>query len=93
MLDVSSTTKGVLIPRLTVQEILDIDPTNGENGLFVYNKTENCINFWNGTYWQSLCGSGNNCDPSNLGQFEVLCSYFPAVDSNPYRVGDRKSVV
>lgn len=49
MLDIESVEKGVLIPRLTFAQITAINPSSGENGLFVYNTDENCINFWNGT--------------------------------------------
>lgn len=50
-LDVSSTTKGVLMPRLTQTQINAI--SSPPAGLQVYNTTQNCINFYNGSAWVS----------------------------------------
>ena len=50
-LDVSSTTKGVLMPRLTQTQINAI--SSPPAGLQVYNTTENCIYFYNGSAWVS----------------------------------------
>ncbi len=62
--------KGILIPRLTEAErnILTFsDPANQQNirltaednGLTIFNTTENCYNFWNASesLWKSTCGS------------------------------------
>ncbi len=47
VLDVSSTTKGLLFPRLsTGQRDLIASPVAG---LTIYNTTTNCVNFYNGT--------------------------------------------
>lgn len=48
-LDVTSTTKGVLIPRLTQTQINAI--SSPATGLQVYNTTLNCISVYNGTSW------------------------------------------
>jgi hypothetical protein len=58
MLDVSSTNKGMLIPRMTTAQRLAIaSPTNG---LSVYDT--DLLNFWfyNGTSWQSQLTVANN---------------------------------
>jgi len=49
-------TKGVLIPEMTVEQRNLIDEP--ENGLMIYNITENCYNYWNkpDSVWQSVCG-------------------------------------
>jgi hypothetical protein len=47
ILDVSSTTKGVLLPRLTS------DPT-GVAGMVYYNTTTNVVKLYNGTAWIAL---------------------------------------
>jgi hypothetical protein len=50
VLDVSSTNKGILLPRLA-------DTTNVASptaGLFIYNQKTNTPNFYNGTKWQNL---------------------------------------
>ncbi|MFY9309197.1 MAG: hypothetical protein WAQ28_09155 [Bacteroidia bacterium] len=51
MLDVASSNKGLLIPRLTNTERDDLNPATG---LLVYNTTTNLLNYWNGTGWYSL---------------------------------------
>ena len=58
-LEIVSTTKGLLLPRMTTTQRNNI--SSPAAGLSVYDTTENCIYYYNGTLW-SL--SGNN---SNLG--------------------------
>jgi hypothetical protein len=55
-LDVTSTTQGVLIPRMTEQQRDNI--ANPANGLLIYNTEEDCINYYSNTAnaWLSLCG-------------------------------------
>lgn len=61
--------KGIIIPRLTEQErnrLTYSDPDtkqnirlqSSDNGLTIFNTTENCYNFWNSTEnsWKSSCG-------------------------------------
>ncbi|MGB4843230.1 MAG: hypothetical protein WBP16_02055 [Ferruginibacter sp.] len=53
MLQVESTTKGFLPPVMTTADMnLIAAPTNG---LLVYNTDLNCIAFYNGTSWRSIC--------------------------------------
>ena len=55
-LDVASTTRGVLIPRLTqTQRDAIAAPATG---LQVFNTTTTRLNFWDGVRWQELLGSG-----------------------------------
>lgn len=57
ILDVSSTTKGVLLPRMTTAQRTAISPTNGsDNGLFVYDLTTESYWYWDGTAnaWKEL---------------------------------------
>ena len=57
MLDVSSTTKGALIPRMsTTQRNAIVQPAQG---LLVWNTTTNCLNQYLGSYWKQSCG---DCD-------------------------------
>ena len=51
-LDVTSTTKGVLLPRMTTTQVNAI--SSPENGLTVYNTTLNTLCFYNGTSWQKV---------------------------------------
>ncbi|MFP3598222.1 fibrinogen-like YCDxxxxGGGW domain-containing protein [Chryseobacterium sp. SIMBA_029] len=56
-LDVVSSSKGVLFPRLTTDQ-RDAIPASLANGLFIYNVSTNCFNYYDGrvTRWLSLCG-------------------------------------
>ena len=52
-LDVESTTKGFLPPRLTTTERGDI--TSPAVGLTIYNKEVNCLQWFNGSGWYNAC--------------------------------------
>ncbi|TWP23292.1 hypothetical protein ETU08_08030 [Apibacter muscae] len=66
LLEVYSQNAGILIPRLTEQQrnsltssnSTEINLTDTDNSLLIYNTTENCFNYWNSseTEWKSLCG-------------------------------------
>ena len=58
MLDVKSTDKGMLIPRLTTIQRDGI--TTPATGLMIYNTTNNLFNFYNGTSWIEISGSTVN---------------------------------
>lgn len=64
---VSSGSKGVLIPRMTLNARDAI--TNPANGLIIFNTTSNCINYYNqdNSRWLNLCGG---YDPANI---DILC--------------------
>ena len=53
-LDVSSTSGGVLFPRMTEVERNAI--SSPAVGLMIFNLDTKCINIFNGTYWMELCG-------------------------------------
>jgi hypothetical protein len=55
VMEVSSTTKGFLPPRLTSAQIAAI--ASPATGLMVYNTTVNKPNYFNGTHWLSFDGS------------------------------------
>lgn len=52
ILDIQSTTKGILVPALTDVQIAAI--TSPPAGLMVYNSTINVHQFWNGTCWANV---------------------------------------
>ena len=56
MLDVKSTDKGILIPRLTsLQRVtLGSNLTFTENGLLVYDTDKKCLYYWNQSFWKDL---------------------------------------
>jgi len=60
MLDVSSSRKGLLPPRLTVMQRNSI--MNPPPGLMIYNIDANCMEWWNGSGWYNAC-SGNTSTP------------------------------
>jgi hypothetical protein len=67
MLDVKSSTKGVLIPRMTTTERDAISlPTTG---LMVYNTSTNQFNFYNGTVWINV--SNQLADADNNTKIQV----------------------
>ena len=57
MVDVSSTSKGMLIPRMTTAERNAI--SNPADGLQIYNITTQCLNIRIGETWKQVCG---DCD-------------------------------
>jgi hypothetical protein len=61
--EIASTSKGMLIPRLSKAERDAI--ANPANGFLVFNTTSECINYWNApvSRWLSLCGT---YDPATI---------------------------
>ncbi len=55
MLDVESTSKGFLPPRMTAAERDAI--SNPADGLIIFNTTTNCLNFYAGGFWYETCGN------------------------------------
>ncbi len=54
MLDIKSSTSGILIPRLTAAERDAI--SSPADGLVIFNTTTNCLNFYAAGYWNETCG-------------------------------------
>ncbi|MCC6599780.1 MAG: immunoglobulin domain-containing protein [Crocinitomicaceae bacterium] len=57
ILDVSSTTRGALMPRMSAVQRDQI--VNPADGLQIYNTTTQCINIRTGSTWKQVCG---DCD-------------------------------
>jgi len=55
VLDLTSTNKGVLLPRLTTLQRDAI--VNPAEGLTIFNTNENCLEWYNGSYWYNACGN------------------------------------
>lgn len=87
MLDVTSITKGVLIPRLTATQKAAI--TSPAKGLIVYDSTIQKFSYWTGNKWENIltssdCPSGfincsGNCvqltnDENNCGSCGLVCA-------------------
>lgn len=58
ILDVSSVNKGVLVPRMTTNQINTIP--SATNGLLVYNTDSNCFNYYKNNAWVSFCDEIRN---------------------------------
>lgn len=84
VLDVQSTTKGLLIPRMTTRDREKIsDPAMG---LIIYNTEDSCFNYYTGNKWVKDCGlldgvhnhlsfaQDGDSDPANEFQFLNLDS-------------------
>ncbi|HYM20826.1 MAG TPA: hypothetical protein VEW28_07475 [Candidatus Kapabacteria bacterium] len=56
MLDISSTTKGFLAPRMTTAQELAICGGTPPEGLIVYNTTTHTLDVYNGTSWGPISG-------------------------------------
>lgn len=61
ILELESTQKGLLLPRLTTEQRRNLDPGKYKNssGLVIFNKDTDCIEYWNSKKesWVSLCGA------------------------------------
>jgi len=58
LLELNSSESGFLPPRLTQAQRDAI--TSPATGLIIYNLSENCINYYDGVLWLSLCGSSGS---------------------------------
>lgn len=96
MLDIKSSTKGLLIPRLTTIERDTL--SNPAIGLMIYNATTNQFNYYDGTNWtiiglpQDLSLSGNTLSLTN-DDTNVDLSGFVNTDNQDLRlIGDSLSL-
>jgi uncharacterized protein (TIGR02145 family) len=64
VLDIESSTKGFLPPRMTLAQRNAI--VNPANGLIIFNTTSGCINYYNNGYWKNLCGNTTPPDVTSL---------------------------
>jgi len=63
ILDVESTTKGFLPPRVASHG----DVTDPAEGLIIYDISDNCLNVWNDSEWINLCDN-NDGDSGSAGE-------------------------
>ena len=78
-LDISSNTKGLLIPRLTTAQRTTLQNSFGTNqaaanGMMIYNTSSSTFNSWNGTQWRDV---GVASTPLNGTQWFVGASIPP----------------
>lgn len=62
VLEIESTNKGVLLPRMTGAQMNAI--ASPVSGMYVYNTDSLCLCQYNGTTWFSLCGTGVTGKPN-----------------------------
>jgi hypothetical protein len=72
MLDVKSTTKGMLIPRMTTTERDNI--SSAATGLMIYNTTTNKFNYYNGIIW-TVVGDDNLGDHTANANIQLNRNY------------------
>ena len=80
ILELSSTSKGLLIPRLTTVQrtAMNTSLNSAQKGLLVFDTTDNTFYFWDGTAWSQIGGGGTstcytleeayNCGGSGVGR-------------------------
>ena len=56
VLEIESTNKGVLFPRMTGAQMIAI--ASPVSGMYIYNTDSLCLCQYNGTAWRSMCGTG-----------------------------------
>ncbi|MFO0399837.1 MAG: hypothetical protein ACK50T_09460, partial [Sphingobacteriia bacterium] len=59
-LNIGTTPRGLLLPRLTDAERVTLAPGAAERGMLIYNTTQNQIQVWNGTTWIDLSSGGGS---------------------------------
>ena len=71
-LDIVSTTKGFLPPRMTTVQRDSI--SSPAAGLVIYNTTSNCLNFYAGSTWHETCGTIIPPSIANYPPGSVFCA-------------------
>ncbi|NTW31494.1 MAG: hypothetical protein HGB12_02520, partial [Bacteroidetes bacterium] len=97
LLDVSSTTQGAVVPRMTTAQRDNISVScscTPATGLFIYNTDCNNFNYYNGTSWQPMNTGGGNIPASAgsilgaasvcLGQSSVTYSIISVTNATSY---------
>jgi hypothetical protein len=74
VLDVYSTSKGMLVPRMTSAQVLSI--SNPATGLLVFNTTVNSFWFYNGSLWDDLSSGTNSLWSVNPSTGDVYLDNF-----------------
>ncbi len=86
MLDVSSDSKGVLIPRLTSAQRTGMNLSTTETGLFVFDTDTNSFWYWDGNTWQAM---GSNAVSEDKDWFVELTTTAPTdTNDDMYHLGN-----
>jgi len=83
MLDISSTTKGLLIPRLTTVQRTGISFTVSEDGLTVYDTDTKCYWLWDGAgaTWSRFSMGGNSWFLAGNGSTDPTNDFIGTIDA------------
>ncbi len=84
MLDVNSTTKGLLIPRMDNGQMTSI--TNPAAGLLVYNTDYKCFYFRTLSGWQKLISEANNHTITDFDQDSYVTLRYDTDDDDTLRI-------
>ncbi|HAY71200.1 MAG TPA: hypothetical protein DCX89_04860 [Saprospirales bacterium] len=84
ILDVSSTTRGLLIPRMTEAEMNAI--VAPADGLMIFNTTDNCFYFRITSGWKKLISETNNHRISDIDGDSYLSFRQPSTDDDTLRI-------
>ncbi len=84
VLDIDSSDKGILIPRVSIPDLSSIAPITGgsSEGLLVFNTnvtTGKGFLFWTGTAWQSISGGWKT---SGNSETDDTCNFIGTVNDN-----------
>ncbi len=82
MLDVQSTTKGVLLPRLTTAQRTAI--ASPAEGLLIYNTDTDCLNHYSGSKWYEHCGVALPVPPALGSTFTTYSNGSEFFSTNTY---------
>src|SRR5947207_2541249 len=81
-LDITSTSKGILIPRLTTVQRTGI--VNPPKGLLVYDSTSQLIFFHDGTNWQGLSNQSNTWSVTGNSGLDSASNFIGTLDNKPF---------
>src|SRR5882724_6025192 len=81
MLDIKSTTRGVLVPRMTsAQRTAIVSPLKG---LLVFDNDTNGFWFYNGSSWTSLSNAGSGWSVSGNNNTDTSVNFVGTTDAKP----------
>ncbi len=83
-LEISDTTKGLLIPRMSLTQRNNI--TTPAKGLLVYVNTDSSFYYYTGSLWQKLNGAGNATAWAQTGNANATGKFIGTLDTSAFRI-------
>jgi hypothetical protein len=87
ILDLKSSTKGFLPPRMSTIQRNAINGGVVAAGLTIFNTDSNCLEFWDGTIWFNVCG--DNAIPA--GSILISDNFQDGVGNSPFNLQVRNT--